>query len=151
MQTTTTPEQDAQLRERQQQMMQAEQQRVQEGKQDYQQQTERRRALTDLTLRVTESQTPTPTQEENDLAKLGLLHPDEKEDPNNPEMPPLHVQQAYLETGENKPEPVTQQQPQQPGRPALAQSLGQPRRPNEPPPERTPLAAERSVPRGERS
>jgi hypothetical protein len=139
MQTTTTPEQDAQ---RQQQLMQAEQQRVQEGKQNYQQQTERTRALTDLTLRVTESQTPTPTQEENDLAKLGLLHPDEKSVPNSPEMPPLHAQQAYVASGEGRLELVQgQQQPQQPGRLAPAQ----PRRPNEPP------AAERSVPRGERS
>jgi hypothetical protein len=134
--TTTTSEQE---RERVQQLAQAEQQRVQEGKQAYQQQTERTRALTDLTLRLTESQTPTPTQEENDLAKLGLLHPDEKSVPNSPEMPPLHAQQAYLASGEGRLDLVQGQA--QPGGPRQAAPL----------PRRTEPPAERSVPRPERS
>jgi hypothetical protein len=148
MQTTTTAEQDAQVRERAQQAEQQEQQRRQEATQEYETQKERRAALTELTLKVTENQAPTPTQEENDKAKLGILHPDEKADPNNPEMPPLHVQQAYLEGGEGRLEPVTRQPPgrPRPGQPATPQP---PRRPNEPPPPAQ-RPAERDAPRGER-
>lgn len=114
MQTTVT-EQDAQ---RQQQLAEAEQQRRQQVQEEYTQQKERRAALTEMTLRNTEQQTPTPTQEENDRAKLGILHPDEKAVPNNPEMPPLHAQQAYLASGENKPELVMPQNAQRSGAPA---------------------------------
>ena len=78
----------------------------QAARSDYDQQKERRAALTNLTLRVTESQTPTPTQEENDLAKLGLLHPDEKSQPAAPEMPPVAAQQAFVASGEGSMEPV---------------------------------------------
>ena len=41
---------------------------------------------------VMENSKPTPTQEEADLAKLGLLHPDDRVDPENPEMPSLEEQ-----------------------------------------------------------
>ena len=41
---------------------------------------------------VMEKSKPTPTQEENDRAKLGTMHPDEREVPDNPEMPPLEEQ-----------------------------------------------------------
>jgi hypothetical protein len=116
---------------------QALQQAQQQARQEHEQRKERTAHLTNLTLRNTESSTPTPTQEENDLAKLGLLHPDEKTHPNNPEMPVLHAQQAYLLTGENKPDLVTPQSPQH------RQAVSPPRRP-EPPPER-------AVPRPERS
>lgn len=108
----TTQEQDAQ---RQQQLQEAEQQRKQQVEQEYTQQKERRAALTEMTLRHTEQQTPTPTQEENDRAKLGILHPDEKAQPNNPEMPPVAAQQAYLASGENKPELVMPQAQQRSG------------------------------------
>jgi len=63
----------------------------------YQAHKEARAALTQQTLAVTEGQTPTPTQEENDKLRLGLMHVDEKKDPNNPEMPPVAVQQAAVE------------------------------------------------------
>jgi hypothetical protein len=57
---------------------------------------EARAALTKKTLEVTEQNQPTPTQEENDLLRLGLMHPDDKASPQNPEMPPVAVQQAAL-------------------------------------------------------
>lgn len=41
---------------------------------------------------VMEKSIPTPTQEENDKAKLGLLHPDERENPEQPVMPSLEEQ-----------------------------------------------------------
>jgi len=112
--------------------MQSEQQQA--ARQEYDQQKERRAALTNLTLRVTESQTPTPTQEENDLARLGLLHPDEKSQPNAPEMPTVAAQQAFVATGEGKMEPVERQQT----------------RPQAPPPQRAApeqRPADRGVPR----
>ena len=45
---------------------------------DYEQDKARRANLTNMTLAVTEQSAPTPTQEENDKTKLGLMHPDEK-------------------------------------------------------------------------
>jgi hypothetical protein len=85
--------------------MQSEQQQA--ARQEYDQQKERRATLTNLTLQTTESQTPTPTQEENDLLKLGLMHPDDKADPAAPEMPAAAAQQAYLASGEGRLEAVT--------------------------------------------
>jgi hypothetical protein len=55
-----------------------------------------RQNLTEHTLKVTES-VPTPTQEELDLMRLGLLHPDDVKDPGNPQPLPLKVQQAYVQ------------------------------------------------------
>jgi|KBSMisStandDraft_5_1062788.scaffolds.fasta_scaffold432514_2 hypothetical protein len=106
---------------------------------EYDQQKERRAALTNLTLRVTESQTPTPTQEENDLARLGLLHPDEKGPGAAPEMPTVAAQQEYLASGEGRMEPVER-----------ARDTARPQAPAAPPahrpqPEQRP--AERNVPR----
>ena len=109
----------------------------QAGRSDYDQQTERRAALTNLTLRVTESQTPTPTQEENDLAKLGLLHPDEKSQGAAPEMPPVAAQQEYLATGEGRMEPVERREARTPAPPAPPA--------HRPQPEQRP--AERAAPR----
>jgi hypothetical protein len=94
---------------------------------EYDQQKERRAALTNLTLKVTESQTPTPTTEEIDLAKLGLLHPDEKSQPAAPEMPPVAAQQAYVATGEGNMQPVERAR-ETPRAPAAARP--QPREPD---------------------
>jgi len=110
----------------------------QAARSDYDQQKERRAALTNLTLRVTESQTPTPTQEENDLAKLGLLHPDEKSQPAAPEMPPVAAQQAYVATGEGRMEPVDRAR-ETPRAPSSPQPTPRPQ------PEQRP--ADRNVPR----
>ena len=112
--------------------------------QDYQQAKERRAALTNLTLRVTESQAPTPTQEENDRFALGLFHPDEKAAPSAPEMPPLAAQHAYVTTGEGSMEGVTREdrRPASPPRQALP-----PRPSAQAAPEQRP--AERAVPRPE--
>lgn len=118
MQTDQNTVQQAQDLER------ARQQAQQQVRQDYEQRKERTAALTNATLRVTETSEPTPTQEENDLTKLGLLHPDEKSQRAAPEMPPLHAQQAYLATGEGRVEPVTPQ----------AQQRAVPRTPPAPPP-----------------
>jgi hypothetical protein len=106
----------------------------QAARSEYDQQKERRAALTNLTLRVTESAIPTPTQEEIDLTKLGLLHPDEKSPGASPEMPTVAAQQEYLASGEGRMEPVerTQSRPHAPGA-------------SRPQPEQRP--AERNVPR----
>jgi hypothetical protein len=76
-----------------------------ELKQEYEQQKERRATLTTMTLASTDgmAQPPTPTQEENDLAALGLLHPDEKAQADLKPMPSVAAQQAYLATGEALP------------------------------------------------
>jgi hypothetical protein len=70
-----------------------------------------RAELTEQTLKVTSQSQPTPTQEENDLLRLGLMHPDEKVNPDNPEMPSLAVQQAMVE----KAQPAASHQPVRPG------------------------------------
>lgn len=62
-----------------------------------------RAALTAQQLKVTEQSQPTPTQEENDLLRLGLMHPDDKANPDNPEMPPVEVQRALLEKAQPAP------------------------------------------------
>jgi hypothetical protein len=90
----------------------AEEERKAAVKTEYEQRKERTAQLTNLTLQATDgnSQQPTPTQEENDLAALGLLHPDEKSSPPANPMPPLAAQQAYLREGTalpNAPAPVT--------------------------------------------
>jgi hypothetical protein len=66
-------------------------------KEEYQALMEARKKLTEQTLLATEQSQPTPTQEENDRLRLGLMHPDEKVSPDNPEMPPLHQQQSYIQ------------------------------------------------------
>lgn len=66
-------------------------------KEQYEADKQARATLTEQTLKVTGGSTPTPTQEENDLLRLGLMHPDEKADPDNPVMPQLAVQQAVVE------------------------------------------------------
>jgi len=106
----------------------------QAARSEYDQQKERRAALTSLTLRVTESAVPTPTQEENDMAKLGLLHPDEKSQGAAPEMPTVAAQQAYLASGEGSMEPVERRDARTQVPPA-----------HRPQPEQRP--AERNVPR----
>ena len=118
----------------QQQGVQSEQQQA--LRTEYEQQKERRAALTNLTLRVTESATPTPTQEEIDLTKLGLLHPDEKSPGTAPEMPTVAAQQEYLASGEGRMEPVERRDARTPAPPAH-------------PPRGTPeqRPAERNVPR----
>ena len=62
-----------------------------------------RAALTAQQLKVTEQSQPTPTQEENDLLRLGLMHPDDKANPDNPEMPSLAAQQALLQKAQPAP------------------------------------------------
>src|SRR5436190_23216104 len=68
----------------------------QAAKAEYEQTKSRRAEITAMSVEVTEKQQPTPTQEENDLAALGLLHPDDKAPGGAPEMPPVGAQQAYL-------------------------------------------------------
>jgi hypothetical protein len=106
----------------------------QTARSEYDQQKERRAALTNLTLRVTESAVPTPTQEEIDLTKLGLLHPDEKSQGAAPEMPTVAAQQEYLASGEGKMEPVERREARTPAPP-----------PHRPQPEQRP--ADRNLPR----
>jgi len=100
----------------------------QAAKTEYQQRKERTAALTNLTLTTTDGTAlgpPTPTQEENDLLALGLMHPDDKAvPPQDKAMPSVAAQQAYLAGGE-----------------ALPQSRAQPTPASRPP--------ERSVPRSE--
>jgi hypothetical protein len=69
-----------------------------------------RQKLTEQTLKVTES-VPTPTQEELDMMRLGLMHPDDVAVPDNEEMPPVAVQQALLQ----KAQPAPSQRPPRPG------------------------------------
>jgi len=109
----------------------------QAARSEYDQQKERRAALTNLMLKVTESAVPTPTQEEIDLTKLGLLHPDEKSPGAAPEMPTVAAQQEYLVSGEGRMEPIER-------RDARAQAPTVPAA-HRPQPEQRP--AERTVPR----
>jgi len=79
-----------------------------ELRQEYEQRKERTAALTDLTLQSTDGSMvpPTPTQEENDLLALGLMHPDDKaQAPQDKMMPSVAAQQAYLATGAEMPKP----------------------------------------------
>lgn len=89
----------------------------QDLKTNYQQQKERRATLTNLTLQSTDGRDlpPTPTQEENDLLALGLMHPDDKAAPvEDRGMPPLGEQQQYLLTGEQPPAPSAPPPPSPP-------------------------------------
>ena len=106
----------------------------QAARSEYDQQKERRAALTNLTLKVTESAVPTPTQEEIDLTKLGLLHPDDKGQGASPEMPTVAAQQEYLASGQGSMEPVER-----------ARDTARPQVAHRPQPEQRP--AERNVPR----
>jgi len=63
---------------------------------EYRADKEARAKLTQATLLASQN-TPTPTQEENDLLKLGLMHPDDKASPDVQEMPPLDEQQAMVD------------------------------------------------------
>jgi hypothetical protein len=77
-----------------------------ELRQEYQQHKERAATLTNATLQSTDGSAvpPTPTQEENDLLALGLMHPDDKaQSPQDKAMPSVAAQQAYLATGEALP------------------------------------------------
>ena len=76
---------------------------------------------------VMEKSKPVPSQEENDLAKLGV--PVEIADPGNPEMPPLHEQTAPPEpppTGEGGVTRSGAKPPQQQPRPAPAPTTPKP-------------------------
>jgi hypothetical protein len=66
-------------------------------KEEYQADVEARAKLTEQQNLATSQSQPTPTQEENDLLRLGLMHVDEKVSPDNPEMPPVAVQQLYVQ------------------------------------------------------
>jgi hypothetical protein len=81
-----------------------------------------RAKLTEQTMTVTAQSKPTPTQEENDLLKLGLMHPDEKVDPGNPEMPPPGVQQEVLNRAQSSVNPS----PKAPARAAAASTSAAP-------------------------
>jgi hypothetical protein len=75
-------------------------------KKEYEQRKERTAKLNEITLQSTDGTAirPTPTQEENDLLALGLMHPDEKAPPAmDKAMPSLAAQQAYLASGEALP------------------------------------------------
>jgi hypothetical protein len=103
-----------------------------ELRQEYQQRKERTATLTNATLQSTDGSVlvPTPTQEENDLLALGLMHPDEKtQSAQDKAMPSVAAQQAYLARGEALP---------------TAPAAARPAPPHRPEPER-------SVPRAERS
>jgi hypothetical protein len=92
----------------------------QAAKTAYQQRRERTAALTNLTLTSTDGTAlgpPTPTQEENDLLALGLMHPDDKAaPPQDKAMPSVAAQQAYLQDGTALP----QRAAASPARPAPA-------------------------------
>src|SRR5580765_3635905 len=68
-------------------------------KEEYEADKARRATLAQQQAEVTTGSVPTPTQEENDLAALGLLHPDEKAAASTAEMPSVAAQQAYLASG----------------------------------------------------
>lgn len=55
-----------------------------------------RAKLNEEAERVMADSRPTPTQREADLIKEGLLHPDDKEDPNNPTMPSVAEQRKRV-------------------------------------------------------
>ena len=91
-----------------------------DAKQDYEHRKERVATLTNLTLQSTEGTAvrPTPTQEENDLLALGLMHPDEKAPPaTDKAMPSLAAQQAYMASGEALPQAQARPAQQRPAVP----------------------------------
>jgi hypothetical protein len=104
-----------------------------ELKQEYTQRKERTAALTNLTLQSTEGTAvrPTPTQEENDLLALGLMHPDEKVPPaTDKAMPSLAAQQAYMATGEHLPSAAAAPGTRQPAAPQPVQRREPEQRPS---------------------
>lgn len=90
----------------------------QAAKTEYQQRKERTAALTNLTLTTTDGTAlgpPTPTQEENDLLALGLMHPDDKAvPPQDKAMPSVAAQQAYLQDGTALPQRAAAASPARP-------------------------------------
>ena len=72
------------------------------AKEQYEKEREVRTKLTEEQAEVMDTSVPTPTQDENDLAKLGVTV--ENEDPENPEMAPLHEQQARVAEATEDPE-----------------------------------------------
>jgi hypothetical protein len=102
----------------------------QAAKREYQQRKERTAALTNLTLNSTDGTAlgpPTPTQEENDLLALGLMHPDDKAaPPQDKAMPSVAAQQAYLQDGTALPQRAAAAPP---ARPAPAPERSVPRTP----------------------
>lgn len=79
---------------------------------------------------------PTPTQREADLIKAGVLHPDDKEDPQNPDMMPLHEQRRRIAEAGN-PAPYRTRDmaaPRQAAREPVAQSQTQAAAPSAPAP-----------------
>lgn len=69
---------------------------VQEVKRRLQAEAQARAALNAEAARVMDTSQPTPTQDECDAIKLGLLHPDEKGGREAPEMMPLGEQQHRI-------------------------------------------------------
>jgi hypothetical protein len=55
-----------------------------------------RQNLVTLTLHVTSSTVPIPTQEELNGVRQGTMTPDDIVDPGNPEMPHTHEQEQYI-------------------------------------------------------
>jgi hypothetical protein len=67
---------------------------------EYRAEQEARQQLTDQTLRVTALSVPVPTQEELDLMRHGLMHVDDKANPDVPEMPSTRAQNVLLKRAE---------------------------------------------------
>jgi hypothetical protein len=76
--------------------------RRKDAAEDYKKDNDRRAELNKKQAEVMENSRPTPTQEETDLARLGLLHPDDKSATGNPEMPPVAEQQAEVAKAEQE-------------------------------------------------
>jgi hypothetical protein len=104
--------------------------RDKENRQKAGEEVKRQKAARDeLTLKaeqVMATSTPTPTQEENDMTRVGAMHPDDKKPGEAPTMPPLHEQQQHVAgAGGDQPrrsvprqEPgAAQSPPRQPARP----------------------------------
>jgi hypothetical protein len=112
-----------------------------ELRQEYEQRKERTAALTDLTLQSTDGSMvpPTPTQEENDLLALGLMHPDDKaQAAQDKMMPSVAAQQAYLATGAEMPKaPAAAPRPATPPRTEPAPPHAEPNRGRHPEPNRS--------------
>src|SRR4051812_5736451 len=75
---------------------------------------EARQSLYEEAERVMATSKPTPTQRENDLYKVGAMHPDDKEDPVNPEMPSVADQQKRIAAAGSSSQMSPQPQPQPP-------------------------------------
>lgn len=76
--------------------------RRQTAAEDLKKDNDRRAELNKKQDEVMANSRPTPTQEESDLARLGLLHPDDKTPTGNPEMPPLAEQRAEIDKAEQE-------------------------------------------------